>query len=376
LSTKPKILIFIDWYLPAIKAGGPVKSVSNLINLLHEVFDFYIVCSDRDLNDTKPFKNIKYDVFMEQGKAQVLYLKNGEANIYYFKQIILEINPLAIYINGIFSMSFSIAPLLAARRANHPKVIIAPRGMLGAGAMQLKSVKKKGFLLSMNALGKYKHTFWHATSTEESEEIQTNIKGFRGLINISNVPSKAERLSFKSKASQSLKLLFYSRISKKKNLLFIMQIIKQLNVDGKGIQLDIYGPKEDMAYWELCEKELDQNIQYKGLITDENRDQVIASNDLMVFPTLHENFGHVITESLSKGLPIIVSNNTPWKQLAVAKAGFDISLESHIEWEKAILKFYHMEETEIGAWRNGARMHFEKMINLEHVKQQYIQLFS
>ena len=39
---KPSVLITIDWFDPAYKAGGPISSIVNLINHLHKDFDFYV----------------------------------------------------------------------------------------------------------------------------------------------------------------------------------------------------------------------------------------------------------------------------------------------------------------------------------------------
>ena len=46
----------------------------------------------------------------------------------------------------------------------------------------------------------------------------------------------------------------------------------------------------------------------------------------MVLPTLGENYGHVIVESFSVGLPIILSKKTPWLNLASKHLGWDLDL--------------------------------------------------
>ena len=58
--SKNKIIVFIDWYLPAYKAGGAITSVLNMVDLLYNHIDFYIITGDRDLNDSEPFSNIKF----------------------------------------------------------------------------------------------------------------------------------------------------------------------------------------------------------------------------------------------------------------------------------------------------------------------------
>ena len=42
-QTKKKVLIFIDWFLPGIKAGGPINSVSAIVNQLSTEFNFYVL---------------------------------------------------------------------------------------------------------------------------------------------------------------------------------------------------------------------------------------------------------------------------------------------------------------------------------------------
>lgn len=50
-----------------------------------------------------------------------------------------------------------------------------------------------------------------------------------------------------SKESGSLHLVFLSRISEKKNLLFLLRVLAHNS--ELSVQLDIYGPIEDKAYW-------------------------------------------------------------------------------------------------------------------------------
>ena len=58
-NTKLKILVFCDYYLPGFKAGGPIRSISNIIVNLHEEFDFHIYTSDRDFLMEGPYSDIQ-----------------------------------------------------------------------------------------------------------------------------------------------------------------------------------------------------------------------------------------------------------------------------------------------------------------------------
>ena len=65
MTNKKKILIFIDWFLPGIKAGGPIKSVSALVNHLNSEFDFYIITSNTDFGDKQAYKNLESNAWLD-----------------------------------------------------------------------------------------------------------------------------------------------------------------------------------------------------------------------------------------------------------------------------------------------------------------------
>jgi glycosyltransferase involved in cell wall biosynthesis len=44
--------------------------------------------------------------------------------------------------------------------------------------------------------------------------------------------------------------------------------------------------------------------------------EILHKYDLFILPTLNENFGHSIVESLSVGTPVLISDNTPWRSSA------------------------------------------------------------
>ena len=61
VNQKKKILIFVDWYLPGYKAGGPIRSIANMYSQLKNEYDFLIVTSDMDLHEATPYANIISD---------------------------------------------------------------------------------------------------------------------------------------------------------------------------------------------------------------------------------------------------------------------------------------------------------------------------
>ncbi len=379
MNPKEKILVFIDWYLPAVKAGGPVRSLANMIQALHESFDFYVICSDRDLMDAKPFDTITLNQWQKTQFAYVLYTTSESCRIAYYKQVIRTINPKVIYINGIFSFQFSIKPLIASRSFQSIKTIIAPRGMLGKGALEIKANKKNGFLKLMQVFKQYNHVSWHATSEKEKSDIENKIYSNPNVTLVSNfsIIESVKGLKYKNKAE--LRLVFVSRISKIKNLEFVISLLKQLHNQGfKNITLAIFGPIEEVDYWQKINNSIVDidNITYKGILSPETLSQYLNQYEVFILPTFHENYGHAIAEALGNGLPVIISDQTPWRNLEASKAGYDIALDNESKFLESLKYFYNLDDVEFKQWQLGAIDLFKKKIDLEKIKKAYIALFS
>ena len=69
---KPKVVVFIDWFLPAFKAGGPIQSVANLIDHLGSEICISIVTSDRDLGDAIPLPGIDLNKWIAKENNSII----------------------------------------------------------------------------------------------------------------------------------------------------------------------------------------------------------------------------------------------------------------------------------------------------------------
>ena len=56
-----KILIFADSYIPGFRGGGPIKSSSNLVNLLDDKFEILVCTKNHDSGIRTPYLNILSD---------------------------------------------------------------------------------------------------------------------------------------------------------------------------------------------------------------------------------------------------------------------------------------------------------------------------
>jgi glycosyltransferase involved in cell wall biosynthesis len=336
---KKKVLIFIDWFYPAFKAGGPIKSVMNIIKTLANEIDFNVITSNRDADGT--ILSISTNKWLQNESYSICYLDSELGILEFLKNENLEYD--AVYFNSIFSFKFTILPLYYLKKSKIKK-IVAPRGMLGKGALGIKPIKKKIFLGVSKAL-LFRGITWHTSTLKESQEVKEVFGKKANTYVAQNIstPAVKRTISKEFKIPKELKLIFISRISTKKNLYFLLELLKLME-DLSGLTLDIYGPIEDQEYWTKCYAlvEKDKRVQYKGVITPIEINSVLGNYHFFVLPTLHENYGHSIVEALNCGLPVMLSQQTPWRNLKAENIGFDISLSNKSAWMEALRAAYFM----------------------------------
>jgi len=350
LRLKPKVLIFIDWFLPGFKAGGPIQSISNLVNHLGDEIDISIVTSNRDLGEERGYENIEPNIWITKKNYKVLYLNESQQNLKKYEELKAEKVYDAVYFNSLFSVKFTLLPLWLFRKSKS-NIILAPRGMLGAGALNIKAGKKKVFLKLFKLSGIAKNIIWHATAESEAKEIRQHF-GDQVLIRMApNLSSKIKPLqNLKEKAPNILRLFFLSRIAEKKNLKVTLDFLKKVN-SKITIDFSIIGPVGEEGYWKECQRIIEElpsniNVDYLGAIPNQDLSGYLVPQQFMLLPTLHENFGHVIMESWQNACPVIISDQTPWRDLEEKGIGWDISLSNPDKFVQVIEAAAAMDQEE------------------------------
>ncbi len=377
---KPKIVLLIDWYLPGTKAGGPVRSVYSLVNLLKTYFEFYIITSNCDLGDQKSYDEIKPNIILEKEGVKYLYLdKSHFINDFIYKKI-KEINPDLLYLNSFWSIHLSI---LIVRLKNKNKlkchVLLAPRGMLGKGARSLKSFKKNLYILIAKFFGWYNTILFHATQAQEKSDIQSVFP--KAVVKVApniNSLSAVNNVSVKNK--NQLKLFYLSRVARVKNLHLAIKSLANMPTNF-DIEYDVYGNLEDKAYWQECESLISAlppnvKVKYNGELAFNKIQDTIVQYHCLLLPTLNENFGHSIVESLLCGCPAIISDQTPWNDLEPAHAGFAISLNNQKGFEKAIEYYANLNQEEFLKASLAAQHYIASKINIQQTVELYKNLFN
>ena len=383
MTENKKILLFTDWYEPGYKAGGIIQSCKNLVSLLRDEYDFYIVCSDRDLGENQPYADIAVDRWVEKNpRLHVWYASPSSLNHRNLTRLIQELNPGIVYFNSMYSAVFTLRPLWILIRAKFSgRIILAPRGMLHRGALEKKFLKKTLFLKIFRYAGWYKKITFQATDPQEQKDVHYFFTAEAKVVLAKDTPGfPSVNWIGREKEQGQLDCVFISRIHPKKNLHYFLERLRETN-QVQALRFDIYGAEEDADYGRQCRKLASAlpgyaRVRFMGALPYEAVRDTLRRYHLFILPTLGENFGHAIFESLSVGTPVLISDQTPWRGLATKKAGWDIPLQQPESFVRVIEQVSAMDQETYRHWSYNAWEYAKKYMDQADLTKEYQQLFG
>jgi glycosyltransferase involved in cell wall biosynthesis len=315
--TARQVLAFTFAFLPGYKAGGPIKSMVQMLGDLPDSVKVTLATSDRDLGDSAPYDGLSGRV-VHRGPHDVYYMNVRSPRHWMTLFRWSQRNPVELmYLNSLWSPLFTVLPVVARCLGllKSREALLAPRGELSPGALPIKSTKKRIFLRGWALVLRVINPVWHASTEMEEHEIHQIFPWARTVIAINSRGDDPRREIIVT--DQRARFVFISRVSEKKNLQLVLEALQFVKSE---IDFDIYGPLEDADYWTTClhligESPDNVRVTYRGILRPDQIQETFAKYDGFIFPTLGENFGHVIAESLAAGCPVICSQRTPWTEL-------------------------------------------------------------
>lgn len=375
---RPKILIFIDWFLPGTQSGGPVRSIANLITNLASDFDFYIVTRNSDFGSNKPYTNITANKWIRfNSSTEIYYISRERLRISHLKDILNHQSFDLAYINGIYSWYFSILPIILLKKLNK-KCLIAARGMLNPQAFSVKAFKKRLFLRLAKTFKLYYKVTFHATSLQESDCIKDILGSETRVYVASNMPrSIVQKELVRRHVNKPMRCINLARISIEKGTLIMLEALKDVD---HAMLLDLYGPIYDQSYWARCQRVIKGlpkhiNVKYRGIANSEDVPKILSNYHFFILLSQGENFGHAIIEALAAGCPVLISDKTPWKNLEQQQIGLDINISENYNIVSAFDKALTMSEDTYLKWSKNAFLFAQNFKNNSTHKLQAKTLF-
>jgi len=350
-APKPIVVACTRAYLPGSHSGGPVRATSNLVDALGDEFDFRIITSDRDGESGKRLDRVALDRWITVGKAQVYYASTATTALAYrIPRLISAIRCDVLYLNSFFDPVFTLQPMLAWHlgMVSARKLVVAPRGEMAREARAHRAWKKIPYLKLAAAIGLFRDAIWQAGSEAELAEIES-VLGRRGgpplridvardIVRRSAADGDTTTDRPPVSPGRPLRICTLARIVPTKNLDFALRALALVR---SPVKFDIYGPREAGGYWARCERLIAAmpshvQVDYRGPLSHDRVHPELLEHDLFLLPTQTESFGYAIVEAMAAGLPVLISDQTPWRDLQRAGCGWDLPLGDPARFAKVI----------------------------------------
>ena len=308
----PLVAVLADYWRPGWRAGGPIVSLSRLVD--RTTCGTMVFTRNHDLGDPLPYPGITPNAWepSSHSRSKVAYL-SGWAGLRWAAAQLRGQDAEMIHINSLHSPAFGILPLLAAKLGVlRPGVLlITPHGELAASAQQHKRMKKSLARPLLRSLVPQR-AIWHASSPQEARDVAHWLKREPTVV-IAPDPAPEPALSA-SPGPNLPTVLFASRVHPIKGLDAAIRIMGSVQGPCRFV---IAGEPEDLEYWATCQRllsELPSHIEVviRGSYSPDESQDLMDEATVLLLPTKGENFGQVIAEALSRGCPVAIPPTTPW----------------------------------------------------------------
>ena len=322
------VLLYTPNYYPATRYGGPVRSTHGLAKALvargHAV-DVYTT----NVDGTETL-DVPLDHPVERDGVRVRYFEvEAPRRLYRAPRMARALREAmrwadCVHINGVFLLPGAQAAR-AAERASRP-YIISPRGMLVRGLIKARSaLAKRSWIALMEQRSLARAAAIHVTSEVEGRELRA--LGMRtGPVEL--IPNgvdpprridEARRDALWRGAPPGRRVAFVARLDWKKGVELAIAAVRSLH----DVHLRLAGPDEGGLRAAL-ERELAASggdgarVRFVGTLEDEDKWAFLDGADVTLVPSLNENFGIVVAESLAVGTPVVCTDGVGARALVEA----------------------------------------------------------
>ena len=324
--------------------GGPTNSIPSLIRghqlagRSGEIYSLY--WSDGDLSSMADKLDIKVTRFRCYFKRTLnisfeliinLWAKRGSKSVFHVHNIW----------NGVPFVVFILA------RFTETDYVVSPRGALFPWSLSQGSIRKKFVWRLFQKSMLNKANFVHVTSKDEKRVLQ-GLGITTPIVVVPNgMPIQDSGDISVSHHTDEIRVLFLSRLHPKKGLEILFEAWTKFLINCPKAILTVVGSGEPEYVLKLKDTvkklRISDSVKFIGHVGNSKIiNNFYKNNDLFILPSFSENFGMSILESLMFGCPVIVSKNTPWKDVVSYRCGWWIDLSVN-EVQAALEEFLQLD---------------------------------
>jgi len=178
--------------------------------------------------------------------------------------------------------------------------------------------------------------------------------------------------------TENFQFIHISRLEFYKNLEVVIKAIKILKKSFPKVTLVIVGDghhKEKLEKF-VSELDLQENVIFKGRVSEEVKKNLLSSSRALVFPSLYEGFGFVILEAFAHKKPVLVSRVRPLSDIVEHnKTGLTINPHDENEWAEAMKHILNDQDNALKMGEVGRRV-LEEKYNLEIMGDRILEMYN
>ena len=306
-----------------LNSGGPTQSVAGLCRALNDLDSPAEIATVRAPGeDALRPTGTPVHIFTSQAPAR-LRRSPGLAEFLQGEARRFDL----IHVHGLWEWPGRYARL-AASKSSRP-LVVSPRGMLEPWALSQNAQSKRLAMILWERANLNFASMLHATSPAEA--IQFGRLGLQNPVAI--IPNGVDLPA--PEATQPAApptILFLSRFHPKKGADLLLKAWAGIP-DHRGWRLVLAGPDE-IGYrstLEALSNELGihERVVFLGPQFGDDKWALLRQSSLLVLPSLSENFGNVVLEALSQGVPVITTHGTPWAEVVARRCGWWVEPTTH-----------------------------------------------
>ena len=217
-----------------------------------------------------------------------------------------------------------------AARAHRAPLIVSPRGMMAPWAWNHHRWRKAAAALLLHPRALRAVRGWHATSDQEAKDIAA--LGFSQPVCVApngvDAPREEELEAARRywvarlpKTAASRIALFYSRFHRKKRLIELLDLWAA--TPTPDWHLLVVGIPGEYSVADIAGEIVKRGISGRASVHDgTDAPPPYAAASLFLLPSHDENFGLVIAEAMAAGIPVVVTDTTPWREIQTRAVGW------------------------------------------------------
>lgn len=236
----------------------------------------------------------------------------------------------SIHVHGLWVYPNFLAGKLA-RESGKP-LVIHPHGMLEPWAMNRSRWKKNISRFLFEEKNFKQARLWRALTDAEASQIRAVCP----QANVVVIPNGIDATAFEPAVSPLIVtekyphlfnkkwMLFMSRIHQKKGLDILIESWSKLHRHHPDWHLIIAGPDDGYAgaLGELIDAhDLSERVTLTGMASGDFKRALLKNSQLFVLPSYSEGFSMAVLEAMASGLPVLVSGNCNFPEVAASEAG-------------------------------------------------------